>query len=160
MLKECKKHGLFEHALECFGTKNQRYRCKKCRSEAVQRKRLNLKKKAVQYKGGKCCKCGYDKCQDALDFHHVNPNEKDFAISAKGYLKSWEKIKTELDKCLLVCANCHREIHSQNKKDYYMPMETKSCKSCGQEFETKNSIKAYCSDKCRIKEKNKRFKQK
>ena len=78
-------------------------------------KRRNLiKNKAVDYKGGKCSKCGYDKCKAALDFHHINPEEKDFTI-AKYYNLSWDKIKIELDKCILVCANCHREIHYEEK---------------------------------------------
>lgn len=68
--------------------------------------------KAVEYKGGKCMKCGYSKCIRALDFHHNNPEEKDFSISSyKTY--AWDKVKKELDKCVLVCSNCHREIHEQ-----------------------------------------------
>jgi hypothetical protein len=69
-----------------------------------------IKLKAVEYKGGKCEICGYDKCVRSLDFHHVNSSEKDFGISS-GVCKSWIKIKTELDKCILVCKNCHGEIH-------------------------------------------------
>ena len=83
-----------------------------CRIEAVQRRRKELKLKAVEYKGGKCNICGYNKCIDALEFHHLNETEKSFGIGAKGYTRSWEKVKEELDKCILVCANCHREIHA------------------------------------------------
>jgi len=75
------------------------------------RRRL-LKIKAVEYKGGKCEKCGYSKCVDALDFHHLNPEVKSFGIGDKGYTRSWEKVREEVDKCILVCANCHRELHS------------------------------------------------
>lgn len=67
---------------------------------------------AVEYKGGKCSVCGYDRCADALEFHHLDPSQKDFGISSKGYTRSWDKVKEELDKCILVCSNCHREIHS------------------------------------------------
>lgn len=84
--------------------------------EAVQKRRRKLKSMAVDYKGGKCVKCEYNRCNDALEFHHLNPNEKDFAISASGNTRSWDKIKKELDKCILVCANCHREIHHELKK--------------------------------------------
>ena len=49
---------------------------------------------------------------DALEFHHLDPSQKDFGISSKGYTRSWDKVKEELDKCILVCSNCHREIHS------------------------------------------------
>lgn len=66
---------------------------------------------SIEYKRNKCCICGYNKCKSALEFHHLDPKQKDFGISAKGYTRSWEKIKEELDKCIMVCANCHREIH-------------------------------------------------
>lgn len=67
---------------------------------------------SVAYKGGKCQVCGYDKYIGALEFHHVNPEEKDFGVSSKGYTHSWNKVKQEINKCVLVCANCHREIHA------------------------------------------------
>ena len=74
------------------------------------------KLKYVQYKGGKCQLCGYDKCIASLDFHHIDPSQKDFQVTA--YRKSWEIAKAELDKCVLLCANCHREVHySQKEKD-------------------------------------------
>lgn len=72
--------------------------------------RLRLKEKLVAYKGGKCEICGYDKCITALEFHHLNPDEKEFGIGTNDIL-SFEKNKKEVDKCILVCANCHREIH-------------------------------------------------
>lgn len=46
----------------------------------------------------------------ALEFHHLNPNKKDFGIS--GGTKSFETLRPEVDKCILVCSNCHREIHA------------------------------------------------
>ena len=84
---------------------------RKSRVEAVQRRRLKIKGMAVDYKGGKCKCCGYNNYQGALEFHHLDPNGKDFSIGQKGHCRSWEKVKVELDKCVLVCANCHREIH-------------------------------------------------
>lgn len=72
--------------------------------------RKKNKERSVEYKGGKCVKCGYDKCIRALEFHHLNPLEKDFGPSQNMNM-SWNKIKIELDKCILVCSNCHREIH-------------------------------------------------
>ena len=47
----------------------------------------------------------------ALEFHHTDSDGKDFGISAKGYTRSWEEVRKELDKCILLCANCHREVH-------------------------------------------------
>ena len=107
IIKECKKHGMTEYSLRSDGV----YRCKKCASEAVQRRRDKTKELLVEYKGGKCEICGYDRCISALEFHHINPDEKEFGIGQKGYTRSIEKNKAEADKCLLVCANCHREIH-------------------------------------------------
>jgi predicted HNH restriction endonuclease len=78
------------------------------RQKANQRRR-KLRERAVAYLGGKCSICGYEKCVNAFDFHHVNALEKDFTISSK--MSSWEKIERELKKCVLLCANCHREVH-------------------------------------------------
>lgn len=72
--------------------------------------RVNIKQRLVDYKGGKCQICGYNRCINALEFHHVNPEEKDFTIS--GGTKSFDTLKPEIDKCILVCSNCHREIHA------------------------------------------------
>lgn len=106
--KECKHHGLTEYAV----WSNGKAKCKKCNVEAVQRRRDKVKLMAVEYKGGKCECCGYDKYAGALEFHHLDPTKKDFGIGNKGYTRSWEKIKEELDKCIMVCANCHREVHA------------------------------------------------
>jgi len=67
---------------------------------------------AIEYKGGKCQICGYSKYQGALDLHHIDPREKDFALGQKGYTRSWVKIREELDKCILLCATCHREVEA------------------------------------------------
>lgn len=80
---------------------------------AVKKRRQKIRIKALEYKGGKCSRCGYSKCIDALEFHHLESSKKDFGISEKGYTRSWEKVSKELDKCDLVCANCHRELHAQ-----------------------------------------------
>ncbi|MFA5855658.1 MAG: hypothetical protein WC846_05305 [Candidatus Gracilibacteria bacterium] len=77
--------------------------------KAVVKRRKILRQKAVEYKGGKCQLCGYNKCIEALEFHHFL-NEKNFGISEKGYTRSWEKVKNELNLCILLCANCHREV--------------------------------------------------
>jgi hypothetical protein len=110
--KECKKHGICRFVLEGRGY----YRCTKCRSEAVSKKRRKIKEELVKYKGGKCEVCGYCKCIAALEFHHVDFTEKDFNISKDGLTRSVEKAKEEVDKCILICSNCHRELHYQ--EDY------------------------------------------
>lgn len=81
-------------------------------STAVTRRRHKLKALAVEYKGGKCIICGYDRCVRALEFHHVNPAEKEFGLSSRGLTRSWIAIKHELDKTILLCANCHREVEA------------------------------------------------
>lgn len=86
--------------------------CKKCTKEKSNKKHQNFKEKMILYKGGQCVSCSYNKCQDALEFHHLNPNEKDFTVAQyKGSILN-NTIKKELDKCILVCSNCHREIHA------------------------------------------------
>jgi len=67
-----------------------------------------LKDTAVKYKGGECVNCGYKRCMSALHFHHLNPHEKDFNISSK---TNWNNIVIELEKCVLLCSNCHCEAH-------------------------------------------------
>jgi len=74
--------------------------------------RRALKKMLVDYKGGKCERCGYNKCLRALEFHHLNPSEKDFGISGC-ITKNVEELKNEVNKCILVCSNCHAEIHEE-----------------------------------------------
>lgn len=79
--------------------------------KAVDKRRKKIRKMAVEHKGGKCEICGYNKCLKALEFHHIDINGKDFGISAKGYTRSWVEVRNEVEKCVLVCANCHRELH-------------------------------------------------
>lgn len=74
---------------------------------------LENKIKAIEYKGGKCAMCGYNKCTSALEFHHLDPSIKEYNKDSRGLnrRRSFDNSKNELDKCILVCANCHREIH-------------------------------------------------
>ena len=80
---------------------------------AVHARRKKVRQMAVEYKGGKCEICGYNRCSDALEFHHNDLSNKKFGISAKGYTRSWKEVAKELDKCMMVCANCHRELHAK-----------------------------------------------
>lgn len=82
--------------------------CKKCDGKLVLEIQNRRKKRFIEYKGGQCIKCGYNKYAGALEFHHRDPNIKEFGISRNMSLKF---MKTELDKCDLLCSNCHREIH-------------------------------------------------
>lgn len=77
-------------------------------TKSVQARRKKLKQLLVDYKGGKCQRCTYNKCIGALEFHHREPSQKVFNIGHGTY--SLEKLKVEADKCDLVCSNCHREL--------------------------------------------------
>ena len=86
----------------------QKARCKKCHVQQTNLRRRNLKLAAIEYKGGRCLHCGYDKYYGALQFHHTDPTQKD----PSGFLwNTFESVKIELDKCILLCANCHAEEH-------------------------------------------------
>ena len=78
--------------------------------KAVAKRRRKVKAMSIEYKGGKCQICDYNRYKGALELHHINKSEKSFGIGDKGYTRSWEKVKAELDKCVLLCANCHREV--------------------------------------------------
>lgn len=108
IIRECKHHGSTEFVLE----NRNYYRCKKCRCNSVYKKRKNIRKKLVETFGGKCIICNYSKCVGALEFHHLDPSKKTFGISSKGICRSFEKNLEEAKKCILVCANCHREIEA------------------------------------------------
>jgi len=81
-------------------------------SQKVTNWRRRAKKKLVEYKGGKCIICDYNKCIKALEFHHINPKDKSFRINSNTMLSHSNKdIIKELSKCILLCSNCHRELH-------------------------------------------------
>ena len=87
-----------------------------CNSCLVNNRRFKKKIQCLEYKGGKCEKCNYNKCKRALSFHHIDPSKKDFII-AGNHTRKWGIIKQELDKCILLCANCHMEEHEKLELD-------------------------------------------
>lgn len=111
ILRKCRTHGDTTFVSAGQGV-HKRMRCLECRKEAVVRKRKKLKDDSLAYKGGKCQFCGYNRCNKALEFHHTDPKEKDFTLG-DGNTRSFEKVKIELDKCILLCSNCHREEHDR-----------------------------------------------
>lgn len=104
----CQHHGLAEFVRRSAGG----YRCTKCRAQAVSRRRRRVKEVLVDDAGGRCVRCGYDRCIAALEFHHLKPSEKRFSLSHRGVARSLEKARAEAAKCVLVCANCHAEIEA------------------------------------------------
>lgn len=90
-------------------------KCKQCHNSIMKVKRHNHKKLCLDYKKTHCCSiCGYNRNIAALEFHHVNPDEKEFQIKSRCAKQVSKAIKQELDKCIVVCSNCHAEIHSPN----------------------------------------------
>ena len=88
--------------------------CIECRKKYATNRIKMLKEQCVRYKGGECEHCGYnEKFYSVYDFHHTGDIKKEFAISKKANL-CFEKLKPELDKCILLCAICHRKIHYEN----------------------------------------------
>lgn len=100
------------HCKNCGkATKTKGYECNNCVSN---RRRYEMKKKAITHLGGKCVNCGYNGHLAALEFHHLNPKEKDFTIG-KMMNRKWDSIVKEIDKCIILCSNCHRIEHSKYK---------------------------------------------
>jgi transposase len=104
--RSCKRHGFTEFALYSGGT----YRCVRCRAEAVARRRRAVRAVIIREAGGRCALCGYDQYVGALQFHHVDPQEKDFGLSGRGLTRSIKTLREEAKKCVLLCATCHAEV--------------------------------------------------
>lgn len=150
---------------------------RKRRADHVVNWRKRTKQKLIIYKGGKCEKCGYDNISSpsSFHFHHPDPDQKDFSISAKS--ASYQVMQKEVDKCKLYCANCHGEIHDEIndkkrqrtieryrmeiqeiEKDGYELFQKRTsggiilskqvCSQCGIEFKPRNNYQKYCSQKC------------
>ena len=107
IIRECRRHGF---TLWVQTGTSGRYRCKRCRTEAVTARRRRLKRVLVEEAGGRCVICGYDRFPGALQFHHRDPAHKSFALSVQGVARSLEKARAEAAKCVLMCANCHAEV--------------------------------------------------
>jgi hypothetical protein len=101
-------HGPGEHVRESRGYN----RCRRCRRAAVVRRRRKVKRILVAEAGGACQCCGYDRSIAGLEFHHLDPSEKDFGIAQKGMGRSIERLRVEARKCVLLCSNCHAEVEA------------------------------------------------
>jgi transposase-like protein len=108
LVRECRNHGWTTWVRSAPG----RYRCRQCRMEAVSARRRRVKEILVREAGGACRLCGYSRYAGALQFHHVDPTEKAFALSSRGLARSLAKARVEVMKCVLLCANCHEEVES------------------------------------------------
>lgn len=115
-IKKCNRCTLKKDISEFYERSNGGYTayCKPCTIKQSLERQRKFKKDCIEYKGGCCVKCGYNKCDAALEFHHLDPTQKDYTIANVRMTNFNDSVKSELDKCILVCANCHREIHSLN----------------------------------------------
>ena len=106
--RECPRHGVTTFVRRRDGG----YRCRKCASESVARRRRRIKQILVAEAGGCCVICGYERHGGALQFHHVDPGRKSFSVAAEGVTRSLEVARAEAGKCVLLCANCHAEVEA------------------------------------------------
>jgi len=119
--RECITHGntKFTYSSHKRGYGYQyNWRCNRCMSDASnrynQKRHKERKLELIKYKGNKCEKCGYNKNYAVLQFHHLDPLAKEGTVSnmIQQTKISLDEIKLEVDKCILVCSNCHDEIHN------------------------------------------------
>lgn len=126
----------------------------KMSTEVIKRWYKKLKNNIILGFGGKCCICGYDKCNEAFDFHHIDPSKKSFNISSFK-IKNKAQIYEEVKKCVMLCSNCHRELHAgiiklenpiyfDESKIPTKPIVINNCEVCGKP--TKNS--RFCCPNC------------
>ncbi len=177
--KECAKCGEFK-AEDDFYKRNTKGRsgpasyCKCCHIKSVKEMGYQFKLKCIEYLGNKCKICEYNKCIAALDFHHLDPKIKEFGIAKFRRYSFDKRVKKELDKCILVCCRCHREIHAgmidcdgnklnsvfdnlkitiknkriSTKKHFIFKVECKYCKKIFISVRSKNKKPKFCSREC------------
>ena len=115
---EGKTYNQIKEKLGCSKSKIAYYLNNTTKKKTVEKNkkiRFKYRKKLKDIKGSCCCLCGYSKCLAALQFHHIDPKNKKFGITEaiKSKIKvTKQEILEEIEKCILVCANCHFEIHS------------------------------------------------
>jgi len=107
-ISTCPHHGEALHRLDSRGT----FRCTRCNGDRVARRRRTVKSILVAEAGGACTICGYDRCERALSFHHLDPTTKSFGVAFRGHARSLARARAEVAKCALLCANCHMEVEA------------------------------------------------
>lgn len=130
-------------------------------SQRVKEWRARTKERIVIAMGGACVCCGYNTCHSVLHCHHTDPTQKEFSFGAiRANPAQWSTIVDELMKCVLVCANCHGEIHagirqvpadarrfheSYSSYTTKLPVKTTTCPVCGK---LKSNWQITCSPQC------------
>ena len=158
--KLCRRCGTTKHNSEFYRRrerKNLSPYCKPCTNNQTLETQRILKQKVIDYKGRSCERCGYNRCNAALEFHHTDPTQKDFTIAHLKQTRFDDKMKQELDKCILLCSNCHREEHWSEKRFvnlthlYRKPKVIKRCVDCECVVDCKATRCAPCQSKAREK---------
>ena len=124
----------------------------KYNAASVSRTQQRKKQLAVERFGSKCQLCGYSKCLAALEFHHIG--KKKFSPSYIIGRWAWKKATKELKKCVLLCANCHREVEygivpPEEVRLHPLPFHLVNCLCCKKAFDTKDELQQFCSNSCR-----------
>ncbi len=118
--KNCPKCNTIKQSSEFYIRRdktNFSHYCKSCTGLQTTERCQLFKVKCIEYKGNCCSRCGYNKYIGALEFHHLDPTQKDFSISQVRVWQFNDKVKQELDKCIILCSNCHREVHNELRID-------------------------------------------
>jgi hypothetical protein len=108
-VRVCRRHGMAEFAL--YGRQRPRWRCKRCIGEAVARRKRRVRRTLIDAAGSRCAICGYDRCVPNLHFHHVDPARKRLELGSHRGV-SLARFMDELERCVLLCANCHGEVEA------------------------------------------------
>ncbi len=122
--KTCSKCNIEKSTNDFYKRRNSKHSyCKVCLLEVQKQRWIDRKYKMIEIMGGRCQKCGYDKYYGALELHHFDPKTKMYNWT-KLKERSWKTIIEELKKCILLCANCHREQHDLIRDIKYLSKET------------------------------------
>jgi hypothetical protein len=117
--------------------------------------RNRAKLRLIEYKGGCCQRCGYCKpVPGAYDFHHPDPTQKEFTVGGKSW--AFDRLKAEVDKCILLCRRCHAEVHhelteaarSERMQIKERRLCERPCQYCEEIFRPKQSVNKFCSRRC------------
>ncbi len=108
MVRKCKHHG---DTVFSQNSTTGYWQCLKCGNDRQNTTNRSLKQRMVDVVNGSCLICGYDGYIGALEFHHVNPATKSFEVNSR-CKRSWDAIIEEIAKCVLLCSNCHKEVHA------------------------------------------------
>ena len=123
-------------------SKNDARQGVKNKNKGVKEWRRRTKERMIQAMGGKCQCCGYDKCTQALEFHHLDPSSKDFSLGRiRANIRGWATIVEELKKCILLCSNCHREVHAEILS---LPKVFSSFDPTYEEYKNQQAAKSFC----------------